>query len=160
VLALCLLSGMLSACGAPSQALPDAPPGRQSATPTGTAASAPPVEIATLCRRATELRAELRELSNVPLRIANRELLTEEWDEVMAAHLDLAEADAGAFEDALEGPMRELRYRLRDLELAVEDFRTTPNPSKAARHVQDEVAAFGSAITLVETTLDCRNDAP
>jgi hypothetical protein len=156
----CLLALALAACGGISGAAPEVAPAL-AISPSPQAASAEPYElVATLCRRAAELRSQLSELSGVPLRAGNRDRLDEEWDEVAAAHLNLSEADPGPLAEGLEVPLRELGYRLLDLELAVEDFRTTPNPSRAAAHVKAEVAAFGEAISEVESSAGCRNDAP
>jgi hypothetical protein len=48
-----------------------------------------------------------------------------------------------------------LGYRLRDLELAVEDFRTSPRPPEAADHVEEEAARYGRALSDVVELAGC-----
>ena len=57
--------------------------------------------------------------------------------------------DLGDREDELERSLTRLGYRMGELELAVEDFRTNTRPKRAAPHVEedtqkvaDELAAF------------------
>ena len=69
--------------------------------------------------------------------------------EVPEFEVDVPQDPVVEFEEELETPLQRLFYRLGELELAVEDFRTNPRPRVAAPHVDtdsgtfaDEVAAF------------------
>jgi hypothetical protein len=85
----------------------------------------------------------------VELRLTNRVALDIELGQLQVAVSELEAAELGAFEDDLELPLRRLRYRLDEVELAVEDFRTNSRPQRAVPHVErdsqtfaDELAAF------------------
>ncbi len=53
---------------------------------------------------------------------------------------------SGPFEDQLETPLTRLGYRLDELELAVEDFRTNSRPQQAVTHVETDALTFGSEL--------------
>lgn len=102
-----------------------------------------------LCQRVTDVERRLAALQAVELKLPNRVALDIELDKLMAAYVELEGADFGASEDRLAGSLKRLGYRLGELELAVEDFRTNSRPRRAAPHVEedagktaDELAAF------------------
>ena len=85
----------------------------------------------------------------VELRLPNRVALDIELGQLQVAVRELQDAELGPLEDDLETPLRRLGYRLGEVELAVEDFRTNARPQRAVPHVQrdaqtfaDELAAF------------------
>jgi hypothetical protein len=102
-----------------------------------------------LCLHVTEIGQRLASLRAVELRLPNRVALDVELDKLQAAYVELQRVDFGDAEDRLAGSLKRLGYRLGELELAVEDFRTNTRPQRAAPHVDedaqkvaDELAAF------------------
>ena len=102
-----------------------------------------------LCRRVAGVEQRLAGLRAVELRLPSRVALDIELDKLQAAYVELAGTDFGAAEERLEGSLTRLGYRLGELELAVEDFRTNSRPRRAVPHVEedaqkvaDELAAF------------------
>lgn len=151
VLAALTLS-VVGACGGDSgaavdpSASPDGVTAEASARPTPLPAADPEGEM---CQHLAEMETRLASLQSVELRLPNRVALDIELDKLQAAFGELADVDLGARENELERSMTRLRYRLGDLELAVEDFRTNTRPRRAAPHVEtdsqrvaDELAAF------------------
>lgn len=105
-----------------------------------------------LCSRVTELTANLGALRDVELRLPNRVALDIELDRLLMSFRDLEDVDLGEAEDRLAGSLKRLGYRLGELELAVEDFRTNPRPRRAAPHVEEDaqkVADELDAFTLL-----------
>jgi len=91
-----------------------------------------------LCLLVGETGRRLASLRAVQLKLPNRVALEIELDKLMATHGELQDADLGSREDELERSLTRLGYRLGELELAVEDFRTNRHPRKAAPHVEEE----------------------
>jgi hypothetical protein len=102
-----------------------------------------------LCLHVTVVGERLASLRAVELRLPNRVALDIELDKLQAAYIELQRVDFGDAEDRLAGSLKRLGYRLGELELAVEDFRTNTRPQRATPHVEedaqkvaDELAAF------------------
>jgi predicted small lipoprotein YifL len=102
-----------------------------------------------LCLHVAEVEQRLASLRTVELRLPNRVALEIELDKLQAAYGELEDTDLGDREDELERSLTRLGYRLGELDLAVEDFRTNTRPRRAAPHVEedsqkvaDELAAF------------------
>jgi len=102
-----------------------------------------------LCLHVLEVEQRLDALRAVELRLPNRVALEVELDKLEAAYVELENLDLGDSEERLAGSLKRLGYRLGELELAVEDFRTNSRPQRAAPHVEedaqkvaDELAAF------------------
>ena len=102
-----------------------------------------------LCLRVTGVEQRLAALRAVELKLPNRVALDIELDKLQAAYVELERADFGDSEDRLAGSLKRLGYRMGELELAVEDFRTNSRARRAAPHVEedakkvaDELAAF------------------
>jgi hypothetical protein len=102
-----------------------------------------------LCLHVVEVGQRLDALRAVELRLPNRVALEVELDKLQAAYTELENVDFGPSEERLAGSLKRLGYRLGELELAVEDFRTNSRPQRAAPHVEedaenvaDELAAF------------------
>lgn len=91
-----------------------------------------------LCQRVAEMDARLVGLGLVELALPNRTSLDIELDKLQAAHVELERADLGEREDELEDSLKRLGYRMGELKLAVEDFRTNPKPKRAAPHVEED----------------------
>jgi hypothetical protein len=98
------------------------------------------------CAPVTDLQDRLAGLVEVELRLPNRVTLDIELGKVQSAFAELRRVDLGPLEAQLEDPLRRLGYRLIDLEIAVEDFRTTSRPRPAAAHVEEDSTAFGDAV--------------
>ena len=102
-----------------------------------------------VCLRVTEVEQRLAALRSVELLLPNRVALDIELDKLTSAYRELEDAELGERAEELERSLTRLGYRLGELELAVEDFRTTNRPRRAAPHVEedsqkvaDELAAF------------------
>ncbi|MBE0557119.1 MAG: hypothetical protein IH628_07795 [Proteobacteria bacterium] len=52
----------------------------------------------------------------------------------------------GDLEDRLEDPLKRLGYRIDELELAVEGFRTNSRPKRAEPHVEGDAAIVADSI--------------
>jgi hypothetical protein len=159
VLLLVLVLALVSACGgseATSDA--DAPDGTEAGLtdpPEEEGEEASPAPLADFCVRVGDMRRELADVLAVPRRVANRPRLDDELGELEAAHSSLLRADRGPARDTLELPMRELRYRVLDMRLAVEDFRTTSRPPLAAEHIERQGRALGAALDRLERVAEC-----
>ena len=132
--------------GVDPSASPDAVMAEPSPSPTPQFTADPEGEM---CLHLLEMETRLASLRSVELKLPNRVALDIELDKLMAAFGELEDVDLGEREDELERSMTRLRYGLRDLELAVEDFRTNTRPRRAAPHVEtdservaDELTAF------------------
>jgi len=110
---------------------------------------------AELCRRIGEVDARLTTMRAVELRLTNRVALDIELGQLQVAVAELQAADLGPFQDDLETPLRLLGYRLGDVELAVEDFRTNSRPQRAAPHVERESHAFADELAAFVLLARC-----
>jgi len=99
-----------------------------------------------LCARVRRVEDRLAGLSAVPLRISNRVALEIELGNLEAAYSELRQADLGELEERLEAPRRRLGYRIDDLGLAIEDFRTNPRPKRATPHVEEDAGGVTDAL--------------
>jgi len=144
---------VVSACSGgasaePTGASPSTSPALAVASPSPTPLPTPD-PAGEMCQHLDEMETRLASLRAVELKLPNRVALDIEVDKLLAAYNELDDVDLGAREDELERSLTRLRYRLGELELAVEDFRTNPKPRAAAPHVEgdaqrvaDELAAF------------------
>jgi len=127
-------------------ASPDAITAEASPTPAPLPTADPEGET---CLRLAEVEVRLASLREVELKLPNRTALEIELDKLEAAYNELEDVDLGAREDELERSLTRLGYRMGELELAVEDFRTNTRPRRAVPNVEedvqkvaDELAAF------------------
>jgi hypothetical protein len=107
---------------------------------------------AELCLRVDDFAERLAALRAVELRLPNRNALDIELDKLQASYGELEDVDFGEAEERLAGSLRRLGYRIGELELAVEDFRTNSRPRRAAPHVEEDsqkVADELDAFTLL-----------
>ena len=88
-------------------------------------------------------------------KLTNRVPLDIELAEVQLAFQELRGSDLGEFEEQLESPLQRLRYRLDELELAVEDFRTTRRPRRAAPHVEGDSETFANDLSAFRVLSRC-----
>jgi hypothetical protein len=130
--------------GAPMSAL--------EATPEPLASADPDAE---LCLRVADIEMRLVSLRAVELRLPNRVALDIELDKLEAAYNELRGFDFGASEDRLAGSLKRLGYRLGELELAVEDFRTNPRPRRAVPHVEEDAQAFADELAAFAILSRC-----
>lgn len=145
---------VLGACGGGGSAPGSPSPGSSGVAPSPSPSPSPsllpsPDPDTELCQLLTETETRLASLRAVELKLPNRVALDIELEKLVAAYNELDDVDLGDRADELERSLTRLKYRLGDLDLAVEDFRTNPKPRKAAPHVEsdaqrvaDELAAF------------------
>jgi hypothetical protein len=95
--------------------------------------------VAVVEERTAALRA-------VELRLPNRVALDIELGKLKAAVAELTAVELDTLEDRLEEPLTRLGYRLGELELAVEDFRTSSRPQRAAPHVETDAQTFADEL--------------
>jgi hypothetical protein len=146
------LSLVVAACDGGAGAAESPPPGDRPAAAMvrpSQAPASPPAPDDDLCLHVNEVGQRLAGLRAVELRLPNRVALAIELDKLQAAYVELQRVDFGDAEDRLAGSLKRLGYRVDELELAVEDFRTNTRPQRAVRHVEedaqkvaDELAAF------------------
>ena len=91
-----------------------------------------------ICQRVGDMEARLVALRGVELTLPNRTSLEIELDKLQAAHIELERTEMGDREDELGDSLTRLGYRMGELKLAVEDFRTNPKPRRAVTHVEDD----------------------
>ncbi len=91
-----------------------------------------------LCLVVADFEQRLAALRAVELTLPNRVALNIEFDKLQATFGELEDAEMGDFEDELEGSMTRLGYKIGELELAVEDFRTNSRTRRAAPHVEED----------------------
>ena len=120
-------------------------------TPASGAASSPasgePVgPSGRLCDRIGTVQARLSELAALELRPTARVTLDIELSRVQAAFSDMRQGVLDSRGLDLDEALRRLGYRLDDLTLAVEDFRTTSRPREGANHVAEEAILLGDAL--------------
>ena len=90
------------------------------------------------------------------LRIENRVPLDIELGKIQSTFGELRRADFGEQDDQLEDPLRRLGYRLIDLEIAVEDFRTRRGRFRPAIvHVEADAGAFDTALASFAILARC-----
>jgi hypothetical protein len=102
-----------------------------------------------LCSRVEEMESRLGTMQAVPLTLPNRTSLEIEFQKVRASFEEIERTDLGAREQELEDSLKRLGYRMGELKLAVEDFKTNSKPRRAVPHVEqdtgkvlDELNAF------------------
>ena len=108
-----------------------------------------------VCNRIDDLELALARLRGVELKLTNRTALDIAFDEMQLQFDELYTSDLGEFEDELETPVKRLFYRMGELELAVEDFRTNSRPRRAAPHVEDDAATFASDLGAFRVLARC-----
>ncbi len=108
-----------------------------------------------LCRRVDELELSTARLRSIDLKVTDRVPLDIELGELMLAFDDLERAELGEFEEPLQEPLRRLSYRLTDVELAVEDFRTNSRTRQAARHVESDARTFANEVAALRVLALC-----
>ena len=108
-----------------------------------------------LCLGIANVEQRLASLRAVELRLPNRVALDIELSKLEAAYAELHQADLGAFEEQLETPLQRLRYRLAELELAVEDFRTNTRPAHAVAHVEEDAETFAGELAAFSILARC-----
>lgn len=128
------------ACGGDATAGTSAAPSlAATAAPSASPSAIPTVDPeGELCLRVGEMEVRLAELQAVELTLPNRTSLEVELDKLEAAYVELERVDLGEREDELEDSLKRLGYRMGELDLAVEDFRTNPKPKRAAPHVEED----------------------
>jgi hypothetical protein len=108
-----------------------------------------------LCEQVGAVESRTAALRAVELRLPNRVALDIELGKLQAAFSELAEADLGPFAEQLEGPLTRLGYRLGEVELAVEDFRTNSRPQRAVTHVETDALAFSEELAAFAILARC-----
>ena len=136
--------GASDASPSPAAAAPGA------ASPTSAAESGP-----TLCTHIGAVESRIAALRAVELRLPNRVALDIELGKLQAAFVELAQADLGPFAEQLEGPLTRLGYRLGEVELAVEDFRTNSRPQRAVTHVETDARTFADELASFAILARC-----
>ena len=99
-----------------------------------------------LCGRIGTVQARLAELAALELRPTARVTLDIELSRVQAAFSDMGQNVLDASGLDLDEALRRVGYRLDDLALAVEDFRTNSRPREAANHVAEEATLFADTL--------------
>ena len=107
------------------------------------------------CEHVARVEEAMSVLTAVELKLPNRVALDIELGKVMAAHSELRQSDLGQLEEQLEDPLTRLGYRMGELELAVEDFRTNPRPKRAAPHVKEDVEGVFDALAAFALLARC-----
>ncbi len=101
------------------------------------------------------MESRIAALRAVELRLPNRVALDIELGKLQAAFVELAQADLGPFAEQLEGPLTRLAYRLGEVELAVEDFRTNSRPQRAVTHVETDAQTFSEELAAFAILARC-----
>ncbi|MFV2063212.1 MAG: hypothetical protein ACC726_06825 [Chloroflexota bacterium] len=99
-----------------------------------------------LCSNIQRVGDRLASLNAVGLRTSNRVALEIELGKLEAAYSELRQADLGELEERLEALRRRIGYRIDELKLAVEDFRTNARPKRAVPHVEKDAASLSDAV--------------
>jgi hypothetical protein len=110
---------------------------------------------ANICTSAQGVAEQLAGLRAIELRLPNRVALDIELGKVQAAYNELRQADLGELEERLEDPLKRLGYRIDELKLAVEDFRTNPRPKRAAPHVETDSEVVSDAVSSFGILASC-----
>jgi hypothetical protein len=150
---------ILAACGGAADGSPRASAG-PSTGPDVVAVAATPGQASgepgdALCRSVATVDERIASLRAVELRLPNRVALDIELSKLQAAFGELRQADLRPFQDELESPLKRLGYRLAELELAVEDFRTNSRPQRAVGHVQQDADTFGAELAAFGILARC-----
>ena len=148
---------LTTACGSPIAGAP-ASPGMS--PPVGTAdPAADPLASGELavdpCLYVAATESQLEVMRSVELRLPNRDELDIELGSLQAAVDELTTADFGTLTPQVEEPLTDLGYRLIELELAVEDFRTNPRLRPAAAHVEEDAQSFADALAGLALLARC-----
>jgi hypothetical protein len=114
-----------------------------------------PVPDDGLCAHVAEVGQRLAGLRAVELRLPSRVALDIELDKLQAAYVELQGADLGEAEERLAGSLKRLGYRLGELELAVEDFRTNTRPQRAAPHVEEDAQKVADELAALVILSRC-----
>ncbi len=110
-----------------------------SPSPSPTATALAMVDAAgELCLHVGEMEARLQDFLAVELTLTNRTSLEVELDKLQAAYDELDRTDLGAREDELGDSLKRLGYRMGELKLAVDDFKTNAKPKRAVPHVEED----------------------
>jgi hypothetical protein len=155
----CASAVFLVGCSGGSAQVPDvaAPPSGQP----GVVAAATVGPLASgdlgvdLCLTIGTIEERLAALRAVELRLPNRVALDIELAKLQAAFSELRQADLGALEEQLESPLKRLGYRLAELELAVEDFRTNSRPLRAVPHVEGDAETLSAELAAFAILARC-----
>jgi hypothetical protein len=141
--------GGSSTIGSPDPAAATAPP----SLPVGAMASG---DVgAELCRRVADVQSRLISMRAVELRVPNRVALDIELGQLQVAVGELLDAELGSLEDELETPRTRLGHRLREVELAIEDFRTNSRPHRAVPHVEEDTQTFADELAAFTILARC-----
>ena len=151
-----------SACAGGSVARPTPSPAG-SAVPSPSPGAAAPgaagptsaLEGFSLCEQVGAVESRIAALRAVELRLPNRVALDIELGKLQAAFVELAQADLGPFAEQLEVPLTRLAYRLGEVELAVEDFRTNSRPQRAVTHVETDAQTFSEELAAFAILARC-----
>ena len=108
-----------------------------------------------LCEQVGAVESRIAALRAVELRLPNRVALDIELGKLQAAFVELAQADLGPFAEQLEVPLTRLAYRLGEVELAVEDFRTNSRPQRAVTHVESDAQTFSEELAAFAILARC-----
>ena len=133
-------------------AVPSASPG---AAALGSAGPTSALEGFSLCEQVGAVESRIAALRAVELRLPNRVALDIELGKLQAAFVELAQADLGPFAEQLEAPLTRLAYRLGEVELAVEDFRTNSRPQRAVTHVETDARTFSEELAAFAILARC-----
>jgi hypothetical protein len=91
-----------------------------------------------LCLHVGEMGLRLGTLQAVELTLPNRTSLEIEYEKLRAAFEELDRVELGEREGELSDSLTRLGYRVGELKLAVEDFRTNTKPRRAVPHVEED----------------------
>lgn len=108
-----------------------------------------------LCALVDDLEVTTQRLRAIELKLVNRVALDIELSKVQAAFDELDDADLDDLEEQLEAPLTRLGYRLGELELAVEDFRTNSRIRRAVPHVETDAETFANELTAFALLARC-----
>jgi hypothetical protein len=108
-----------------------------------------------LCSTIANVEVRLAALRAVELRLPNRVALDIELAKLQAAFSELRQVELGSLEAQLRSPLKRLGYRLAEVELAVEDFRTNPRPQRAVPHVEEDAQALSNELAAFAILARC-----
>jgi hypothetical protein len=114
-----------------------------------------PDVAAVLCERIGFVQAGLARVQAVELRATAKTSLDIEFGRVDSAFSELRQTEMGEGRVTLAAPLRRLYYRVEDLRLSVEDFRTTSRLREAAAHVEKESEALADALAAFSLLAGC-----
>jgi len=108
-----------------------------------------------LCLTVANVEERLAAFRAVELRLPNRVALDIELAKLQAAFSELRQADLGSLQEQLESPLKRLGYRLAEVELAVEDFRTNSRPQRAVPNVEGDAETFSNELAAFAILARC-----